>query len=290
MRNSKTARSTGFTLIELLVVMGIIALLLAILLPALSKARANTKRVKCSTQLNQIHKGFQWSSRDNEGIFPTPGLADRWPVGGVNNPGKGAEDITQNHHAAVYALGIMQSAFPTDVLVTPAEVSTSVLVMANYNFESYNPLGNNDQFWDPNFQANLATGQLSNLSYGTLQLTGGRKAKQWRDTLDSRFAVVANRGVINGSILPTDYNASKTLQIHGDAKAWEGNVCFNDGHVTFERNFQPDGISQFTQGATTIQDNIFRDDPEATTNDAFLTMCHSVTGGGTTYTFNITWD
>lgn len=290
MRSSKTVRSKGFTLIELLVVMGIIALLLAILLPALSKARANTKRVKCSTQINQIHKGFQWSSRDNEGIFPTPGLADRLPVGGVNTPGKGAEDILQNHHAAVYSLGIMQNAFPTDVLVTPAEVSTSVLVMANYNFESYNPLGNSDQFWDPTFQANLATGQLSNLSYGTLQLTGGRKAKQWRDTLDSRFVVIANRGVINGSIAPGDYLASKTLQIHGGAKEWEGNVCFNDGHVTFERKFQPDGVSQFTQGAVTIEDNIFKDDPEAATNDAFLTMCHSVVGGGSTYTFNITWD
>jgi len=293
MRISKTVRSKGFTLIELLVVMGIIALLLAILLPALSKARANTKRVKCSTQLNQIHKGFQWSSRDNEGTFPTPGLADRLPVGGVNIPGKGAEDILQNDHAKVYSLGIMQNAFATDILVTPAEVSTFVLVMANYNFEAYNPLGANDQFWDPAFSANLGTATpaqgLSHLSYGTLELDGGRKSKQWRDSLDSRYAVVANRGVREGSIEPNFYLTSKTLQIHGGAKEWEGNVCFNDGHVTFERKFQPDGVAQFTEGSTTFEDNIYKTETAAK-NDAFLTMVYSVTGSGGNYTFNRDWD
>jgi len=281
--NNKT-RSKGFTLIELLVVMGIIALLLAILLPALGRARATAKRVKDSTQVQQTHKGFLTLARDFNGVFPTPGLADR--VGNI--PGKGVEDVLMNDHGKMYSFCIMQHAFDTNVLVSPAEVSTSVLAMANYNFDAYNVTAANDQYWDPNFKSDLTT--LSNVSYGTLHLAGTRKAKEWKDTYNSRFAVLGNRGVKDGSLNAADYNNSRTLLIHGGDKQWEGNVCFNDNHVVFENKFQPDGITQFGTTNPQIDDNIFKDDPEAVTSDTWLTMVSTVTGGGTNFTFTVTWD
>lgn len=282
--SNKTRSAKGFTLIELLVVMGIIALLLAILLPALGRARATAKRVKDSTQVQQTHKGFLTLSRDYGGIFPTPGLIDR--VG--NNPGRGAEDLLANDHGKMYAACIMQHAFDTSVLISPAEVSTNVIAFANYNFDAYDVTAADDKYWDPGFKSDLTA--IANVSYGTLGLFGTRKSKEWKDSYNSKFVVMGNRGVKDGSLTPADYNNSKTLAIHGGDKQWEGNVCFNDNHVAYENKFQPDGITQFGSGSATIDDNIFKDDPEAATADTWLVMTSQVTGGGTNYTYTNTWD
>jgi len=60
----------GFTLIELLVVMAIIALLMAILFPALAKAREAANRAACVSNLGQICKSMIVYSADNSGVFP----------------------------------------------------------------------------------------------------------------------------------------------------------------------------------------------------------------------------
>jgi prepilin-type N-terminal cleavage/methylation domain-containing protein/prepilin-type processing-associated H-X9-DG protein len=66
-RIHKSSREAGFTLVELLVVIGIIALLISILLPSLSKARRSANSLKCQSNMRQIGLALLTYISDNKG-------------------------------------------------------------------------------------------------------------------------------------------------------------------------------------------------------------------------------
>lgn len=73
----------AFTLIELLVVVAIIALLTAVLLPALGKAREQGKRTKCLANLHQIAVGWNlYLEEESDWLFPTYISNVQWFYGG----------------------------------------------------------------------------------------------------------------------------------------------------------------------------------------------------------------
>jgi type II secretory pathway pseudopilin PulG len=72
-------RQSAFTSIELLVVIGIIALLLALLLPVLNKVRASARVTTCASNLRQIVLMLRVYSQDNDGRLPYRSLGlDDW--------------------------------------------------------------------------------------------------------------------------------------------------------------------------------------------------------------------
>ena len=66
---ARKAKSISFTLIELLVVIAIIAILAAMLMPALSKARAKARESTCRNNLKQIGMAFELYTNDNNDVY-----------------------------------------------------------------------------------------------------------------------------------------------------------------------------------------------------------------------------
>src|SRR5436853_7051721 len=63
-------RRTAFTLVELLIVVGIVALLVAILMPSLARAREQARRVQCASNLRQITLATIMYADRNGGVLP----------------------------------------------------------------------------------------------------------------------------------------------------------------------------------------------------------------------------
>ena len=81
MRNEPTCRphEPGFTMIELLLVVGIIAVLISLLLPAVQSARENARRVQCSKNLMQIGVALANYASTHK-VFPPGVVNEKGPI------------------------------------------------------------------------------------------------------------------------------------------------------------------------------------------------------------------
>ncbi len=128
------------------------------------------------------------------------------------------------------------------------------------------------------------TGNLAgNQSYAHV-IPFGQRQTQWTDSYSATEAVFGNRGPSYAANDVGNYPAngrwaltstagaggidSVTLLIHGGRNTWEGNIGYNDNHVTFETKPNPDSITYSRTGNVTprsVTDNIFVNEQDETT-------------------------
>ena len=141
-------RKKGFTLIELLVVITIIAMLLAILMPALNKVKKLAARLVCGTNVKGLGTAMFVYGHDYDGSFPAQGGKGDHPwterTGGWQNATKNWGDATSTSPISVGASLYM--------LVRETDVPTASFVCKSGGQKEYDGWNENDlemeELWD----------------------------------------------------------------------------------------------------------------------------------------------
>ena len=195
-RNGSNHLSSAFTLIELLCVIAIIAILAALLLPALGQARLKAQRIKCVSQLRQTGVAFTLFAHDH---------SSRFPMEVSTNAGGSLEFVQPSNLASAldgsfrHFLALSNEIVTPNVLVCPTDTRQSAP-----SFPLFGP-NNLSYFAAPN--ADPARPESI--------LAGDRN--------------ITNEWVANNGSVPS--NASDAIRWTAELHRFKGNLLFSDGHV-----------------------------------------------------------
>lgn len=218
----------GFTLIELLVVISIIALLIAILLPALGAARLSAAKMKNSVSLRSLHQAQSTYAVDNNGYYT-----------GLFADGRVKTTVDLENE---FRTGSGSFFFQNGTSVLPR-----FAILAEGDYVAYDHIvserDTGRERWDGN-----TTFTHRNLSYAALDISvaGSPARTAWRNDGNSRTPIFSDRST---GVAPTSTGSSLW-----DNEKWVGGVSWNDGHATFEN--EPVVGTTSLSGETVEDDNL----------------------------------
>jgi prepilin-type N-terminal cleavage/methylation domain-containing protein/prepilin-type processing-associated H-X9-DG protein len=228
----------GFTLVELLVVIGIIALLLGILLPSLSKARDSAKKTVCMANLRSLGQCFMVYANDNHGygVFyggysspPPPGttyFSQYWFAANIN---LNTWDISQGYLTKYYKNPV----FLTCPSATEGFTNVVLLGTAPITTYAYNSnVAPNTNAASPAYGAGVLKVSQMDAAAETVALLDAVTVL-YTGTPQAVYASNLPYGWANTSPAPG------TPNLHG-RHAGLGNVLWYDGHATSERPYMTD--------------------------------------------------
>ncbi len=174
-------RSKGFTLVELLVVIGIIAILIGVLLPALSRAREQANQIKCASNLRTIGQGLAQYLDDYNQRYPVSyfynGMNLNIPAG-IETPPYATTGYI-HWSSFIYGQKGMGTSYPSTFMTTSGWEAFQCPTMNNGGLPADEPSNNNrepGQNLDPANGANpnLPDLQAPRLAYTANEAIMGR--------------------------------------------------------------------------------------------------------------------
>jgi len=230
--NAETRAHSGrtpcaFTLIELLVVIAIIAILAAMLLPALAQAKAKARRIKCVNNQKRIGICFQLYADDN---------GDKYPVhkGWADVGGQGPSKPYTGGPAATYAGDTPQ----TNRLLNAYAKAIEIFHCPADKGDAYNPVPQVPTCWDAYGNSYMVQWSKDffgiRLVDGALDATGGRSLEPIKG---SEIAKKASTKIIQG-----DWPWAPNRPVDDVRSAWHNYkgqrrdiMLYGDTHVDYSK-------------------------------------------------------